>query len=145
MVNVKIMRMSETAIIPKKAHSTDACFDLYADIESALTIKPHDTVKVGTGIATEIPVGYWAAGFARSGIATKQGLRPANCTMVIDADYRGEWIVALHNDTEIEQTINPGDRIAQAMILPVLEIELEEVESLNDTDRGAGGFGSSGK
>lgn len=145
MINVKIMRMSETAIIPTKAHSTDACFDLYADIENALTIKPHDTVKVSTGIATEIPVGYWGAIFARSGIATKQGLRPANGVGVVDACYRGIWVVALHNDTEIEQTINPGDRIAQAMILPVLEVELEEVESLNDTDRGAGGFGSSGK
>ena len=157
MVNVKIKLLTETAQMPTKAHETDACFDLYADCPDdsyyswekgedvqGLKIRPHETVKVKTGIATEIPVGYWGAVFARSGLATKQGLRPANCVGVIDADYRGNWVVALHNDSTETQIIRHGDRIAQAMILPVLDTTLEKVEELSDSSRGAGGFGSSG-
>lgn len=156
-VNVKIKLLSKTAKMPTKAHETDACFDLYADCPddtyygwdvqkdvAGLKIRPHETVKVNIGIATEIPVGYWGAIFARSGLATKQGLRPANCVGCIDADYRGPWVVALHNDTTETQIIHHGDRIAQAMILPVLSTTLEEVEHLSETERGEGGFGSSG-
>lgn len=156
-MNVKIKLLSKTAKMPVKAHETDACFDLYADCPddtyyswdiqkdvAGIKIRPHETVKVKTGIATAIPVGYWGAVFARSGLAAKQGLRPANCVGVIDADYRGEWIVALHNDSTETQIIRHGDRIAQAMILPVLPTTFEQVEELPDTERGAGGFGSSG-
>jgi dUTP pyrophosphatase len=100
---------------------------------------------VGTGLAVAIPEGYFGGVFARSGLATKQGLRPANCVGVIDADYRGECTVALHNDTDEKRTVLPGDRIAQLVILPFLAAEFEEADTLPETERGAGGFGSTGK
>lgn len=100
---------------------------------------------IGTGIALEIPEGYFGAVFARSGLASKMGLRPANCVGVIDSDYRGEIKVAVHNDTDFEQFFNSGERIAQLVILPYLPVEFEEVDELSDTCRGSGGFGSTGK
>ena len=105
---------------------------------------PHQTVKIGTGLAIEIPKGYFGAIFARSGLATKNGLRPANCVGVCDSDYRGEYIVALHNDTDIPQTINSMERIAQLVVMPFLEVNFEEVYELDDTKRGSDGFGSTG-
>ena len=164
-MNVKIKLLSAEAKIPTKAHSTDACFDIYACEPDAvypdavyrewnggleikevngLKIRPHETVKIHTGFATEIPVGYYAAVYARSGLSTKQGLRPANCVGVIDAAFRGEWIVALHNDSSETRIVKHGDRIAQFAVLPVLDIKLEESNELNSTERGTGGFGSSG-
>ena len=93
----------------------------------------------------EIPDGYFGAVFARSGLASKQGLRPANCVGVCDSDYRGEYIVALHNDSQIKQIINPGDRIAQLVIMPYLAVTFTECDELSETKRAAGGFGSTGK
>lgn len=156
-INVKIKRLSETAQLPTKAHDSDAAFDLYADIQDTfkpfgstedvkgIKVMPGQTVKVHTGFSTEIPIGYWGAIYARSGLATKQGLRPANCVAVIDAEYRGEWLIPLHNDSSDVQIIHHGDRIAQFMLAPVIETKLEEVNELTESDRGEGGFGSSGK
>ena len=158
-INVKIKRLSETAQLPTKAHDSDAAFDLYADIqetyipfgktfeesEKGIKVMPGQTVKVSSGVAMEIPEWYWGAVYARSGLATKQGLRPANCVGVIDSHYRGPIIVAIHNDSNNVQIIHHGDRIAQFMLAPVIETKFEEVSALSDSDRGEGGFGSSGK
>ena len=158
MVNVKIKKLTETAKIPTKAHAEDAAFDLYADIpndtfipwgsteeRNGLKILPHTTVKVGTRVAMAIPKDYWGAIYARSGIATKQGLRPANDVGVVDNSYRGEIIVALLNDSSETQIIEHGQRIAQFMLAPVIPTEFEETDNLDETSRGAEGFGDSGK
>ena len=102
-------------------------------------------MKIGTGIAVEIPEGYFMGVFARSGLATKRGLRPANCVGIVDSDYRGEVIVAIHNDSDTEKEVDPDERIAQLVILPFLTWDINEVEELGDTDRGKGGFGSTGR
>ena len=123
-----------------------AGYDLYACLEcDSVEIKPHETVKIGTGLAVAVPEGYFGAVFARSGLAAKEGLRPANCVGVCDSDYRGEYIVALHNDSEEVRTVSNGDRIAQLVIMPFLSVEFDQVEALDQTERGAGGFGSTGK
>lgn len=119
--------------------------DLYANIEKPVSIKPHETVKIGTGWAIEIPDGYFGAIFARSGLATKEGLRPANCTGVCDSDYRGEYIVAIHNDSDVVREIIPHERIAQLVVIPYLYVDFKETDELSDTSRGEGGFGSTGK
>lgn len=142
MIDVKIKKLDDVAIIPTKAHETDACFDIYAS--KYAEIAPGGTTLVHTGFATEIPVGYWGAVFARSGIATKRGLRPANCVPVIDAPYRGEWLIPLHNDSDEMQIVNAGDRIAQFMILPVLPTNLILCDDIGESDRGDNGFGSTG-
>ncbi len=141
---VEVKRLSETAKIPTRGSSEAAGYDLYADIEKPIIISPHRTEKVGTGLAFSLPTGTFGAIFARSGLATKQGLRPANCVGVCDSDYRGEYIVAIHNDTEGHEVINPGDRIAQLILMPYCPMEFIEVEELNSTERGVGGFGSTG-
>ena len=143
-MEVKIKKITDTAKIPTRGSEYAAGYDLYADITEAVTIKPHETAKIGTGLSVEIPDGYFGAVFARSGLASKQGLRPSNCVGVCDSDYRGEYIVALHNDSEEERTINPADRIAQLVVMPYLAVEFKEAEELSDTKRGAGGFGSTG-
>ena len=148
MLEMKFKRLSDTMIVPTKAHDTDACFDIYADITNDygyINIYPHETVIIPTGFATNIPHGYWGAIFARSGLASKQGLRPANCVAVIDESYTGEWKIPLYNDSEDIRVIHHGDRIAQFTLLPYYDIQLEEVDELDETDRGSGGFGSSGK
>ena len=109
-----------------------------------MTILPHETKMIGTGLAAAIPEGYFGGIFARSGLAAKQGLRPANCVGVVDADYRGEIKVALHNDTEQPHTIKGGERIAQLVVIPFLSLEFEEADELDETERGAGGFGHTG-
>ena len=139
---VKIKVLNEDAIIPTRGSEKAAGYDLYSTTSE--TIMPHETVKIGTGLAIQPPKGYFGAIFARSGIATKQGLRPSNCVGVCDADYRGEYIVALHNDTSIPQIIKPQERIAQMVLLPYISMEFNEVEMLSETVRGNGGFGSSG-
>lgn len=131
--------------MPKRGSEYSAGYDLFACIDAPVTLAPHETVKIGTGISASVPEGYFGAVFARSGLAAKQGLRPANCVGVCDSDYRGEYIVALHNDTEFPQTVSNGDRIAQLVILPFMEADFEFVDELDDTGRGAGGFGSTGK
>ena len=141
---VNYKKLTKTAKEPTRGSEYSAGFDLYADIEEDIVIRPHETIKVGTGLAFELPENTFGAIFARSGIATKQGLRPSNCVGVCDADYRGEYIVALHNDTSIPQIIKPQERIAQMVLLPYIPMEFNEVEMLSETVRGNGGFGSSG-
>ena len=141
---IKIKRLSPTAIKPTYGSEKAACFDLYAD--SNTTILPHTTSKIGTGWAMQsVYDGYVGLIFARSGLATKQGLRPANCVGVVDEDYTGEIIVALHNDSNELKQINKGDRIAQMMFVSYQQFHLVEVEELDETERGSGGFGSTGK
>lgn len=142
MVNVKKLR--DDAIIPTQGSKYAAGYDLYAAIDTPITIKSEETVKIGTGLAFELPEGFFAGIFARSGLATKQGLRPANCVGVVDCDYRGEVIVAIHNDSNRNTVIAPGDRIAQMILLPYQSMEFTEVSDLSETGRGDGGFGSSG-
>lgn len=141
---VKVKKLNDKAIIPTRGSEYAAGMDLYACTSTPIVIAPHQTVKVGTGLAIELSNGYFGAVFARSGLASKNGLRPANCVGVCDSDYRGEYVVALHNDTDIPQTINPMERIAQLVIMPYLSIEFEETDELSDTVRGEGGFGSTG-
>lgn len=142
---VNIKRLNDKAIMPSKSHDGDAGFDLYACIDSPINIIPGETIKIPTGWAIAVPEGYFGAIYARSGLATKQGLRPANCVGVVDTPYRGECIVALHNDSNVTQKVNPNDRIAQLVVTPYYKCQLNEVTELNDTDRGMNGFGSTGK
>lgn len=146
MVLLRIKKIHKNAQIPKRGSQYSAGYDLYACIDGGdITIAPHSTVKIGTGLAIAVPNGYFGAIFARSGLATKEGLRPANCVGVADSDYRGEYIVALHNDTDTEKTVKNGDRIAQLVIMPFLDVDFEETDDLDETERGSGGFGSTGK
>lgn len=142
---MKIKLLNDNAKIPTRGSVEAAGFDIYSANEVSFVIEPGQTELISTGFATEIPSGYFAAVFPRSGMATKQGLRLANCVAVIDSDYRGEWLIPLHNDSAVSQIIEPGTRIAQFVIIPYLITELEEVENLNKTDRNKGGFGSTGK
>ena len=142
-MEIKVKKLNNNATLPTRGSEYAAGYDLYA-VEGA-TIKAHETAKVGTGLAFELPDDTFAAIFARSGLATKQGLRPANCVGVCDSDYRGEYIVALHNDTEEDKTIEAGERIAQMVLMPYVKMEFAEVEELSDTERGKSGFGSTGK
>ena len=105
----------------------------------------HSTEKIGTGLSFELPDETFAAIFARSGLATKQGLRPANCVGVCDSDYRGEYIVAIHNDTDEDKTIEPGERIAQMILMPYIPMTFVETDELSESERGQDGFGSTGK
>ncbi len=140
---VNIKKLNDKAVTPSCGSEYAAGYDLYANFNGdTITIPAGETVKVGTGIAMEIPDGLFGAVFARSGLATKQGLRPANGVGVIDSDYRGEIIVALHNDSKADKTVQNGDRIAQIVIIPFLKAEFNELDELSDTERGEGGFGS---
>lgn len=141
---IKYQKLNSLAKEPSRGSAAAAGYDLYAAISEPLTIPAHSTIKVSTGLAFELPNGNFAAIFARSGLATKQGLRPANCVGVCDSDYRGEYIVALHNDTDLEQVIQPGDRIAQMILMPYIEMFFQEAQELSETDRGQKGFGSTG-
>lgn len=146
MLNLQIRLLTKTAKYPTKAHDDDAAFDIYADtMDEVIKIAPGETKLISTGFATAIPHGYWGAIFARSGLATKEGLRPAQGVPVIDAGYRGEWKIPLHNDSNETREITQGERIAQFMLLPTYETTLVPTDDLDETDRGAGGFGSSGK
>ena len=144
-MDIYFKKLNDLAKIPTKGSKYSAGYDLYAATDTGIHIPPHSTVKINTGLAMDIPVGYFGAIFARSGIATKRGLRPANCTSVIDCDYRGELLVPIHNDTDNEQYIEAEERIAQLIILPYQDLNFIEVDELQKTDRGEGGFGSSGK
>lgn len=141
---VPYQKVNENAVEPTRGSAAAAGYDLYAATDEPTVIEPHCTVKVSTGIAVELPNNTFGAIFARSGLATKQGLRPANCVGVVDSDYRGPIIVAVHNDTDEPQTIQPHDRIAQLVVMPYVQIKFHEVEELKETERGAGGFGSTG-
>lgn len=144
-MKINIKRLSETAKLPERGSAFAAGYDLFADLNKPIEIKPHETYMINTGVAMEIPEGYWGGVFARSGLSAKEGLRPANCVGVVDADYRGPICVALHNDGEVARTITPQQKIAQLVVVPFLTVEFEEVEELSDTVRGTGGFGSTGK
>ena len=144
-VTIRFRRVSALAVIPTRGSEKAAGYDLYAALEAPVSIAPHETVKIDTGLQFEIPDGYFAAIYARSGIAAKEGLRPANCTGVCDSDYRGNYIVALHNDSEITRIVEPGERIAQMIVVPYLGVSFEETGELSDTARGGGGFGSTGR
>ena len=141
-MNIKLL--TESTKVPLRASKNAAGYDLSAEITFPTTIQPHTTELIHTGIAAAIPEGYFGAIFARSGLAAKRSLRPANCVGVIDADYRGEIMVALHNDSDTPQTIEPHERIAQLVIIPYITPELQVVEDLDETERGAGGFGHTG-
>ena len=141
---VKIKKLDERATIPSYGSEYAAGFDLYAILDDELTIKSHETILVKTGLSMEIPIGYAGMIFARSGLATKKGLAPANKVGVVDSDYRGEVMVALHNHSNIDQTISNGERIAQMVIMPFYKAEFTVVDELSDTARGSGGFGSTG-
>lgn len=144
---VKFVRLRDGAQPPSRGSDFAAGYDLYACIDNSneVTLWPGKTVKIGTGLSIQPPPGYFGAIFARSGLATKQGLRPSNCVGVCDEDYTGEYIVPLYNDSDHYHTVHNGDRIAQLVFLPYLNIEFNEVESLDETVRGADGFGSTGK
>ncbi len=143
-MNVKIRKTDERAIIPTYATEFSAGADLYAVLDTDLTINPSETVLIHTGIAIEVPEGYAGLIYARSGLASKKGLAPANKVGVVDSDYRGEVMVALHNHGNTPQTISNGERIAQLVITPFLKAEFSLADDLTDTARGSGGFGSTG-
>ena len=142
---IRVKKLREGALLPTYGTTQAAGADLYACLEAPLTIAPGETAWVPTGLALEVPEGCAGLVYARSGLATKRGLAPANKVGVIDSDYRGECLVALHNDASQPRTIRTGERIAQLVLLPYLPIEFEEVDALSETARGAGGFGSTGK
>ena len=142
-MKMKIKRLDEKAVIPKRGSASAAGYDIYSIEE--VSLPPGETKLIKTGLSMEIPENYLGGVFARSGLAVKEGIRPANCVAVIDADYRGELMVPLHNDSKEERRITVGERIAQLVILPFLPVEFEETDELSETVRGEGGFGSTGK
>ena len=145
MEQIKVKKLKDNAIIPTYGSDGAAGADLYACLESPVTIEPGETVWIPTGIALEVPKGCAGLVYARSSMGVKRGLAPANKVGVIDSDYRGEIRVVLLNHGKQTQTVEHGERVAQFLITPVLTPAYMEVESLSDTDRGAGGFGSTGK
>ncbi len=143
-MQVKIKKLNDKAIIPSYGSPFAAGADLYACTEGDVVVLPHTTAVIPTGVALELPVGYAGLIYARSGLATKKGLAPANKVGVVDCDYRGEVKVALHNHGEVPQTVAAGERIAQLVITPYITAEFIVSEELSDTVRGEGGFGSTG-
>lgn len=146
MQKVRFVKLNSKAVVPSYGSVAAAGADLYACLdEEKVTFLSGETKLIHTGIAMEIPDGLVGLVYARSGIATKRGLAPANKVGVIDSDYRGEIMVSLHNHSDKPQEISDGERIAQIVFAPYVAAEFEEVENLSDTDRGSGGFGSTGK
>lgn len=145
MESIRVKKLHPQAILPTYGSAEAAGADLYAFLKTDVTISPGQTVLIPTGLAMELPKGYAGLIYARSGLGVKRGLAPANKVGVIDSDYRGEFMVALHNHGAVPQTIRHGDRIAQLLITPVITPGFTEVSTLSDTDRGIGGFGSTGK
>ena len=145
MVDVKLIKLDEKAIIPTYGTEFSAGADLYALPAGEISVEPGETVMIHTGIALQIPDGYVGLVYARSGIATKRGLAPANKVGVIDSDYRGEIMVSIHNHSNTVQTIENGERVAQLVIAPYLKANFIESDALDDTKRSTGGFGSTGK
>ena len=140
---VAIKKLNENAVVPTYGSDFSAGADLYA-LEECV-IAPNQTCLIHTGLAMEIPVGYAGLIYARSGLASKRGLAPANKVGVVDSDYRGEVMVALHNHSESIQSVSAGERIAQLVVTPFLKVDFQEVDVLSDTVRGEGGFGSTGR
>ena len=143
-ITVRLKKLNENAHIPTYGTEGAAGADLYACIDSPVTIQPGETVMVGSGIAAELPAGFVGLVFARSGLAAKRSLAPANKVGVIDCDYRGEIIVSLHNHGCAPSVLEPGERLAQLVIVPYLSADFELCDSLSDTVRGVGGYGSTG-
>lgn len=144
-MEIKVKKLNDKATLPTRGSEHAAGYDLYAAIENNITVPAHSTEKIGTGLSFELPDETFAAIFARSGLATKQGLRPANCVGVCDSDYRGEYIVAIHNDTDEDKIIEPGERIAQMILMPYIPMTFVETDELSESGRGQDGFGSTGK
>ena len=143
-MKIAVKKLNENAVLPTYGSEFSAGADLYALTDEELVFAPNETKLVHTGLAMEIPEGYAGLIYARSGLASKRGLAPANKVGVVDADYRGEIMVALHNHSAIEQRVAPKERIAQLVVTPFLKVEFEEAETLSETVRGEGGFGSTG-
>ena len=144
MPKIAVKKLDERAVLPTYGSAFSAGADLYAVLDGELIIQPNETKLVRTGLAMEIPEGFAGLIYARSGLATKRGLAPANKVGVVDADYRGEIMVALHNHSAVPQTVAVGERIAQLVVAPFLKAEFEEADELSSTVRGEGGFGSTG-
>lgn len=145
MMKLYFKKLDTRATVPTYGTDLSAGADLRVILDEPVTIKPRETVFFHTGIAVAIPAGYVGKIYARSGIACKRGLAPANKTGIIDADYRGEIIIALHNHSDTEQKVEPNERVAQMVVTEFVRCEYEETENLDETDRGVGGFGSTGK
>lgn len=143
-MKIKCKILNEKAIIPTRGSEQSAGYDLYSAYDKEMIIAPHETIKVGTGLSFELPNDTFGMIVARSGLATKKGLRPANAVGICDSDYRGEYIVALHNDSNEIQTIAPHERIAQLIVMNYNPITFDIVDDLSETARGVGGFGSTG-
>lgn len=143
--NVNIKKLNENAIIPTYATDYAAGADLYACMDEPVTIKANETRFIKTGLAMEVPVGYAGLIYARSGLSCKKGLAPANKVGVIDSDYRGEIMVALHNHSNVSVVVEPNERIAQLVITPYIVAAFNQVDELEDTTRGDRGFGSTGQ
>lgn len=144
-MQVKLKKISPLAVTPFYASAGAACFDLVAAIDHPVTINPHSSENLGTGLCFELPEGYVMLVYSRSGHGFKSHLRFVNCVGVIDSDYRGEVRVGLANDGITPYIVQPGERIAQAMVIPCPQVNLVEVNELSSTERGTGGFGSTGK
>ena len=144
MKEIRVKKLHPTAILPTYGSAEAAGADLYACLDEAVTVAPGASVWIPTGVAMEVPVGCAGLIYARSGMACKRGLAPANKVGVVDSDYRGQVVVVLHNHGSETQTVTHGERIAQMVITPVITWPYAEVEDLTDSDRGAGGFGSTG-
>lgn len=142
---ISVKKLHPKAVLPTYGSQEAAGADLYACLDEDVTIAPGETVFVPTGIALEVPKGCAGLVYARSSLGSKRGLAPANKVGVIDSDYRGQVMVALHNHGAVSQTVQPGERVAQLLITPVYTPGFREAEELTDTDRGSGGFGSTGK
>ena len=143
-IPVRVKKLKENAILPSYGSEYAAGADLYACIDAPVVIQPHETVMIGTGLAMELPEGYAGLIYPRSGISAKRGLAPAKKVGVVDPDYRGEFMVAMHNHSNSPAIVEPGERIVQLVITPFLTADFEEADELSDTVRGDGGFGSTG-
>ena len=145
MENLKVKKLDKRAILPTYGTTDSAGADLYALLDNDLSIKPHETIMISTGLSMAIPKNYVGLIYARSSLGCKKGLAPANKVGVIDADYRGEIKIALYNQSNEMQTISPNERIAQIVITPFMQVNFQETDELDETDRGSGGFGSTNK
>lgn len=142
---IRVKKLSPNAILPTYGSAEAAGADLYACLDAPVTIAPGETAWIPTGLALEVPKGCAGLVYARSSLGVKRGLAPANKVGVIDSDYRGQVMVALHNHSQEDQVVNPGERVAQLVITPVFTPGFREVDDLSETDRGSGGFGSTGR
>ena len=145
MVKIAVKKLDDRAVLPTYGSEYAAGADLYAVSEQDVTVKAGETVLIHTGLCVEIPEGYAGLIYARSGLASKRGLAPANKVGVVDSDYRGEVMVALHNHSAVDQTVTCGERIAQLVVTPFLKAEYTLSDELTQTERGEGGFGSTGR